>query len=61
MTRGLPRRLVLVIDPGTGRLGSSEEILTTDAGKLGVDVPAVIGYRLFLSRGWTLDDRTPAG
>ncbi|WP_182875497.1 CU044_5270 family protein [Microbispora sp. H10670] len=59
VTRGLPRRLVLVIDPGTGRLDSSEEILTTDAGKLGVGVPAVIGYRLFLRRGWAPDDRTP--
>ncbi|MEU8196760.1 hypothetical protein AB0C10_23540 [Microbispora amethystogenes] len=61
VTRGLPRRLVLVIDPDTGRLGSSEEILTTDAGKLGVDVPAVVGYRLFLRRGWAPDDRTPVG
>ncbi|GAB1824018.1 hypothetical protein [Herbidospora sp. RD11066] len=46
----LPRRLVMIIDPDSGRLISSEEILTEDAGKLNVAIPAVIGYTLFLGR-----------
>jgi hypothetical protein len=57
-TRGLPKRLVLVIDLETGRLNSSEEILTKDAGKLNVTIPAVIGYKLFLRQGWTPDNKT---
>ncbi|GAB3160988.1 CU044_5270 family protein [Microbispora hainanensis] len=59
-TRGLPKRLVLIIDPETGRLNSSEEILTKDAGKLNVTIPAVIGYKLFLHQGWTPDNQTTA-
>ncbi|MBX6387183.1 MAG: CU044_5270 family protein [Microbispora sp.] len=58
MAKGLPKRLVLIIDPETGRLNSSEEILTKEAGKLNVEVPAVIGYQLFLHQGWTPDNKT---
>jgi hypothetical protein len=55
---GLPKRWVLIVDPKTGRLNSSEEILTTDPGKLNVTVPAVIGYKLFLRQGWAVDSAT---
>ncbi|GAA1011954.1 hypothetical protein Aple_013880 [Acrocarpospora pleiomorpha] len=55
-TVGLPKRWVLIIDPTSGRLNSSEEILTKDPGKLDVTVPAVIGYKLFLRQGWTADN-----
>ncbi|TLP66538.1 CU044_5270 family protein [Microbispora triticiradicis] len=58
LVRGLPKRLVFIIDPKTGHLNSSEEILTKDAGKLNVTIPAVIGYTLFLHRGWTPDNKT---
>lgn len=44
---GLPTRYVLIIEPRTGRLLASEQILTESAGKLGVDVPAVISYVVF--------------
>ncbi|GAA0422985.1 hypothetical protein Acor_58540 [Acrocarpospora corrugata] len=58
VSRGLPKRLVLIIDPETGRLNSSEVILTKDAGRLNVSIPAVIGYKLFLRQGWVPDSRT---
>ncbi|MER7206775.1 hypothetical protein ABT340_06855 [Streptosporangium sp. NPDC000239] len=48
----LPMRWVMIISPETGRLLAFEEILTTDAGKLNVRIPAVIGYTTFLSQRW---------
>lgn len=41
---GLPTRYLLVVDPATGKVLDYEETLTTDPGKLNVEVPAVIGY-----------------
>lgn len=41
---GLPTRHVLVVDPGSGRLLASETWLTSDAGKLGITVPAATEY-----------------
>jgi hypothetical protein len=48
---GLPARYQLIIDPETGTPLGSEEILTTDPGKLNVTVPAVIGYATYLAGG----------
>jgi hypothetical protein len=44
---GLPLRYVLVFDPHTGALLSSEQWLTTTAGALDVPVPSVIQYHLW--------------
>lgn len=44
---GLPTRYMLIFDSENGRLLSYEELLTTDAGKLNVRVPAVIQYQVF--------------
>lgn len=44
---GLPTRYVLIVDPGSGRLLASEQVLTSRAGRLAVDVPAVISYVVF--------------
>ena len=44
---GLPVRYVLVFDPHTGSLLSSEQWLTTTAGALDVPVPSVIQYHLW--------------
>jgi hypothetical protein len=44
---GLPVRYVLVFDPHTGALLSSEQWLTTTAGALDVPVPSVIQYHLW--------------
>lgn len=48
---GLPARYQLIVDPETGTPLASEEILTTDPGKLNVRVPAVIGYAVYLAGG----------
>lgn len=45
---GLPTRYTLIFDPADGRLLGSEDTLTTTAGKLGVRVPSVIAYTVFL-------------
>ena len=50
---GLPTRYTLLIDARTGGLLDYEETLTQTAGKLGVKIPAVISYMLFLSAGYT--------
>lgn len=44
---GLPKRHTLIVDPGTGRLLGYEQTLTERAGKLGVRIPAVIGYEAY--------------
>lgn len=44
---GLPTRYVLIVDPQTGRLLASEQVLTERAGRLAVEVPAVISYVVF--------------
>lgn len=44
---GLPTRYTLVVDEATGAILDYEQMLTTTAGKLKVQVPAVIGYGLF--------------
>ncbi|WP_353509707.1 hypothetical protein [Intrasporangium sp.] len=44
---GLPTRYVLIVEPQSGRLLASEQVLTTRAGRLAVDVPAVISYVVF--------------
>lgn len=48
---GLATRYMLIIDEQTGTPLGVEQVLTTDAGKLGVRVPAVIGYEVFLAGG----------
>lgn len=52
---GLPTRHTVVVDPGSGRVLSSEEMLTTTAGALDVPVPSVIGYTAYRSSAWTDD------
>jgi hypothetical protein len=44
---GLPTRYVLVVDASSGELLASEQWLTTDAGQLDVQPPAVIAYTAF--------------
>jgi hypothetical protein len=44
---GLPQRQIMMFSPMTGTLLAAEEILTKDAGKLGVRIPSVISYRLY--------------
>lgn len=44
---GLPTRYVLVVEPRSGRLLASEQVLTSRAGRLAVEVPAVISYVVF--------------
>ncbi|MEV6272139.1 CU044_5270 family protein [Kribbella sp. NPDC051936] len=46
---GLPQRQVAMFSPTTGSLLASEQILTKDAGQLGITTPSVIGYRLNLA------------
>ena len=52
---GLPTRCTMVVDPGTGRVLGSEQVLTTTAGALDVPVPSVIGYTAYRSGAWTDD------
>ena len=54
---GLAGRDVLVIDPATGQLLEADHVLT-EAGKLNIDVPAVITLTVYLDRGYTA---RPAG
>lgn len=44
---GLPTRYTLILDPADGRLLGYEQMLTTDAGRLDVTAPAVIGYEIY--------------
>ena len=44
---GLPTRYVLIVDPQSGRLLASEQVLTTRAGRLAVEIPAVVSYVVF--------------
>ncbi|HWS32557.1 MAG TPA: CU044_5270 family protein [Actinoplanes sp.] len=44
---GLPTRYTLILDPADGRLLGYEQSLTTEAGKLDVIAPAVIGYEIY--------------
>ena len=53
---GLPSRYLLLLDPRTGALLGTEELLTTDPGALDVEVPAVISYTV-----WLEADTVPAG
>lgn len=46
---GLPTRHTLIFDEGTGRLLADEKLLTSDAGKLNVKIPAVISYTNYLA------------
>lgn len=43
----LPTRVAVVIDEKTGALLSFERMLTSDAGALPVDIPAVLAYEVF--------------
>lgn len=45
---GLPNRRMLIVDPHTGRVLASEEMLTTTAGMLNVPIPSVISYETYL-------------
>jgi hypothetical protein len=44
----LPTEYLLVFDPATGQLLDSEQILNKSAGKLGVPIPSVIAYTVYL-------------
>ncbi|MFJ9446316.1 CU044_5270 family protein [Kitasatospora sp. NPDC101235] len=46
---GLPKRHTLIVDPVTGRIIGDEETLTKSAGKLGVPIPSVISYTVYLA------------
>ncbi|MCX2185004.1 CU044_5270 family protein [Streptomyces sp. SKN60] len=46
---GLPTRQTLIVDPASGRILDDEEVLTKSAGKLGVPVPSVISYTVYLA------------
>lgn len=48
---GLPTRYYLIIDPRTGKPLGDEQVLTTSAGKLNVQIPAVINYTTYLTSG----------
>jgi hypothetical protein len=45
---GLPSRQTLIIDPATGRILDDERVLTKTAGMLGVPIPSVIEYTVYL-------------
>lgn len=49
---GLPVRYTLIVDPTSGAFLGYEEVLTTTAGALNVQVPAVIAYRSYLVSGY---------
>jgi RNA polymerase sigma-70 factor (ECF subfamily) len=49
---GLPVRYLLVIDPNDGQLLEYDEILTSDPGKLNVQIPSVLEVTLYLGRGY---------
>jgi hypothetical protein len=44
---GLPTRYVIIVDPRTGAVLASEQVLTERPGRLAVEVPAVISYVVF--------------
>ena len=52
---GLPARRTMIVDPVTGRVLSSEEMLTVTAGALNVPIPSVIGYTAYRSSAYTDD------
>jgi hypothetical protein len=56
---GLPTEYLLVFDPATGQLLDSEQILNKSAGKLGVPIPSVIAYTVYLDSRRTNDLNTP--
>ncbi|WP_203888102.1 RNA polymerase sigma factor [Planotetraspora kaengkrachanensis] len=45
---GLPNRKTLIVDPADGRIVDEEETLTETAGRLGVPIPSVISYTVYL-------------
>ena len=48
---GLPTRHVLMFDQTTGELLGAEDILTKSAGELGVPIPSVISYVIYVRDG----------
>jgi hypothetical protein len=48
---GLPTRHVLLFDQTTGELLGAEDILTKSAGELGVPIPSVISYVIYVRDG----------
>jgi hypothetical protein len=53
---GLPTRHVLLFDPTTGELLGAEDILTKSAGRLGVRIPSVISYVIYVRDGLVRSD-----
>lgn len=53
---GLPTRHVLLLDESTGELLGAEDILTESAGKLGVPIPSVISYVIYVRDGQVRTD-----
>jgi hypothetical protein len=48
---GLATRYVLLFDPNDGQLLGSEDILTRSSGNLGLSIPAVISYVIYVRDG----------
>ncbi len=53
---GLPTRHVLLFDPTTGELLGAEDILTKSAGQLGVPIPSVVSYVIYVRDGLVRSD-----
>jgi hypothetical protein len=53
---GLPTRHVLLFDQTTGELLGAEDILTKSAGDLGVPIPSVISYVIYVRDGLVRSD-----
>lgn len=53
---GLPTRHVLLFDQTTGELLGAEDVLTTSAGNLGVPIPSVISYVIYVRDGQVRSD-----
>ncbi|TXR55542.1 CU044_5270 family protein [Quadrisphaera setariae] len=53
---GLPVQHLLVVDEVTGQLLEADQVLTTDAGELGLTLPAVQEITVVVSAGWVDDD-----
>jgi len=53
---GLPTRHVLLFDPSDGELLGEEDMLTKSAGSLGVAIPSVISYAIYVRDGHVRTD-----
>lgn len=49
---GLPTKYTVIVDPDTGAILGTEQVLTETAGKLNVPIPAVVSYTAFGTAEW---------